>query len=176
MFRHAQNIALNWFKHNKKNPSFWDKHFPANFPFDREASINKEIKVMMYPYRTKCDLNTKNTVQIIEWSKTELYRVLQYDYNDLMQAKERLKEVESRKTENENRKILKERDANKQKEIISKLENKINNKIKTSLYNIKPFEAGYQIDIDKSLELNLKHLHEIEYKSESSKVMQAKLL
>ena len=156
MFRHAQNIALNWFKNNLTNPKFWDKNYPDTFPFDRDDDTKTDIKPVMYPYRTKVDENIKKSKQIIEWSNTELDRVLYSDIESYKKAMIKLNEIESRKTQNDNRKILKERALDKQNKIVNDLKTKIHKKIKTSLYNVKCFEAGYDIDYDESIQLNLK--------------------
>jgi len=75
MFRHAQDIAKNWFLHHDTNPKFWDKHFPANFPFNRPEA-EKYVPPVMYPYRTKVSNEVKQSAPlIVEWSETELNRV-----------------------------------------------------------------------------------------------------
>jgi len=160
MFRHAQNIALFWFQHHKSNATFWDKFFPKDFPFDRKKEDTKPIPPVMYPYRTQMPAAQWNNGEkvSVEWSDTELKRVLQQDINQLHKLQKHLQEVQSRKAENEYRKTINESDSKRTQARISELEKKIRAKLKTSLYATRPHEAGYDINIQNSIEQNYKQL------------------
>ena len=68
MFKHAQNIAQFWFQNNQNNQQFWDKNFPNDFPFDDriENDKNENLNPIMYPFRTKINLNEKQNIQLLE--------------------------------------------------------------------------------------------------------------
>jgi len=162
MFKHAQNIAQFWFQHNQKNPQFWDKNFPAAFPFDREVeATSTPLNPVMYPYRTKVNRAERKTPevidqpQVVEWSETELRRVLQFDVDQLKALEAKLKQVEQQKEENDNRRVLKQRSLAKIKKEIAGLQDVINKKLKSSIYNTQSHMAGYQVDVDQSIKVNL---------------------
>ncbi|ETO27539.1 hypothetical protein RFI_09593, partial [Reticulomyxa filosa] len=148
MFRHSQNIALYWFQHHQNNIAFWDKFYPKDFPFDRKTSNAKPIPPTMYPYRSRVPAGKWNKEKLtVEWSATELKRVLQQDIDNLHSLRQHLKEIKSRKAENEHRKIINERDTQRTQKRIDDLEKKIRARLKTSLYVSRPHEAGYDIDV-----------------------------
>eukprot|EP01083_Nonionella_stella_P192443 711354_1 len=145
MFKHAQNIAQFWFQHNQNNPQFWDKNFPNEFPFDREEKdiVSNVTNVMCYPFRTKVNGHSGlETAQVIEWSNTELNRILAVDMRELNRLKKQVDDIKARKEENESRKILKERALNKANRNVEKLSELIKQKIKTSIYNTQSHQAG----------------------------------
>eukprot|EP01084_Bolivina_argentea_P050982 93794_1 len=159
MFKHAQNIAQFWFQHNQNNPQFWDKNFPNEFPFDREEKdiVSNVTNVMCYPFRTKVNGHSGlETAQVIEWSNTELNRILAVDMRELNRLKKQVDDIKARKEENESRKILKERALNKANKNVEKLSELIKQKIKTSIYNTQSHQAGYEINVDQSIEVNWK--------------------
>jgi len=160
MFRHAQNIALNYFKNHKTNPKFWDKKFPPNFPFDRpeDKIVKTKINATMYPYETKLPkVDSKRSKPIVvNWSESELQRTLSDDITVLREAKKKLKQIEQQSTENDYRKTLKERSITKTKQKISEIEHSIKSKLKTSFYATRFHESGYEIDINESINANWK--------------------
>lgn len=164
MFKHAQNIAQFWFQHNQHNPQFWDKNFPMDFPFDRvekatEAQTAKAANPVCYPYRTKVNGNgdkVATTPQVIEWSETELRRIVAADVAKLNFLQNKLKQIEAYREENDNRKILKQRSLQKVQKAIDECEKLLNSKIKASIYNTQAHQAGYQVDVDTSIKQNVK--------------------
>jgi len=165
MFRHAQNIALNYFKHHTTNPKFWDKKFPPNFPFDRpeDKHMKPKISPNMFPYETKLpngDPKRKKPI-VVNWSETELKRTLNDDITLLHETKAHLKAVEQQAAENEYRKILKERSIKKTKQKIAEIENTIKSKLKTSLYATRFHESGYEVNIEESINQNWEKLQGI---------------
>lgn len=149
MFKHAQNIALNWFQHQRTNPKFWDKNYPADFPFDRDEEAPMVVSPTMYPYLSR-SLVAGEDIKV-DWSDTELRRVLGTDVGKLKAAKAHLAELDAYQPENENRRILKERDVARTTAEAERLESVMREKLKVSLYAIKSHESGYSIDIDKSI-------------------------
>lgn len=159
MFKHAQNIAQFWFQHNQTNPQFWNKNFPADFPFEdgTEDKVASVANPVMYPFRTKVNLqNKQGAPEVIEWSDDEMKRVFGSDVEELNRLQNKLKEVKARSTENENRKILRDRMMAKTTNEIDALNQSIRQKIKSSIYNTKPHQAGVILDIDQSVETNMK--------------------
>eukprot|EP01083_Nonionella_stella_P012062 34251_1 len=161
MFKHAQNIALFWFKNNKENPEFWDKNFPSDFVFEDRAAAAPSAaiaeNVTMYPYRTKV-IEANDDPQVIEWSETELKRIFENDIETLNQLKKKLEKVKKGKEENENRTILKKRHLDKLNTEIHQLTAAIEQKLKTSIYNTQCHQAGYEIDVDQSIKTNKQKL------------------
>merc|ERR1719461_2327615 len=98
-----------WFQHNADNAQFWDKHFPTDFPFDREESSETESPAnpTMYPFRTKV---AERGVQeeVVEWSETELRRIFGGDVERMRRLRREKERVEGFKEENAERKVLKE--------------------------------------------------------------------
>merc|ERR1712176_1074581 len=163
MFKHAQNIAQFWFQHNQSNPQFWDKNFPADFPFDDrtedelQSVMASSANAVMYPFRTKINRGIKKSEsEIIEWSENELKRIFSADIEQLNVLQNKLKEVKGRSTENENRIILKQRMMEKTNNEIAELNKLIRQKVKSSIYNTKCHQAGYDIDVEQSIEVNMK--------------------
>lgn len=157
MFKHAQNIAQFWFQNNQNNPQFWDKNFPNDFPFDRDDDLSTTTTTIqnpvMYPFRTKVNIKPEKD-EIIEWSNTELNRIFSNDIKKLNNLKERLSQIKLQKEENENRKVLKQRALNKTEKEIDDLEKMIKQKIKTSIYNTQSHQAGYNINVNESININ----------------------
>jgi len=160
MFKHAQNIALYWFQHHQTNAQFWDKFFPKDFQFDRKKEDTKAIPPVMYPYTTRLPVTEwdKHHEVNVEWSDTELKRVFERDIRQLHALQTHLREVQSRKAENDYRKTINEKDSKRTSERISELEKKIRAKLKTSMYITRPHEAGYDIDVAHSVDKNFQKL------------------
>jgi len=161
MFKHAQNIAQFWFQHNQNNPQFWNKNFPADFPFEDgtedDAPAPNMANPVMYPYRTKINLqNKQSSPEIIAWSDTEMKRVFGSDTEQLKHLENKLKEVKARSTENENRIILKQRMMDKTNKEIDALRQSMRQRVKSSIYNTKFHQAGYVVDVKSSIETNMK--------------------
>merc|ERR1712154_165198 len=159
MFKHAQNIAQFWFQHNQNNPQFWNKNFPADFPFEdgTEDKVAAVVNPTMYPFRTKINLqNKQNAPEIIEWSDDEMKRVFGSDVEELNKLQNKLNEVKARSTENENRIILKQRMMEKLSKEIDQMNNSIRQKVKSSIYKTQFHHAGYDVDVDQSVEINMK--------------------
>lgn len=53
-----------------------------------------------------------------------------------------------------NREILKDRAVNRTKEVIGVIESEIRAKLKTSMYNVRSHDAGYNVDVANSVEKN----------------------
>ena len=101
MFRHAQNIALYWFQNHANNVQFWDKNFPPDFEFDRDdGSSGPQPLPIMYPYVSRASAQTVGKTVEIDWSETELQRVLNNDLKALKEQKTRLANLEAQDTQN----------------------------------------------------------------------------
>merc|ERR1712173_356079 len=115
------------------------------------------LNPVMYPFRTKVNLkNKQSTPEIIKWSDDEMKRIFGSDVEELNKLQKKLNEVKARSTENENRIILKQRMMEKTSKEIDALNGVIRQKIKTSIYNTKFHSAGYSVDVDLSVETNMK--------------------
>jgi len=155
MFKHAQNIAQFWFQHNQQNEQFWDKNFPEDFLFDRdEGAPPGAANPTLYPFRTKVAEQSPSP-HLIQWSDTELNRVFRGDIDRLHALQSELERAEALGEDNENRKVLKQRRTDKVSAEIDAVRQELFRKIKASLYNTQSHQAGYTIDIDESIRLNL---------------------
>merc|ERR1719295_1309465 len=155
MFKHAQNIAQFWFQHNQQNEQFWDKNFPADFPFDREAvAPPSTASPVLYPFRSKV-ANPEACSDRIEWSNTELERVFGGDVQRIKALQQELQSVQAQSADNEHRVILKERAVHKLSAQISEMEETLSRRVKASVYNTRSHLAGYTVDVDASIAVNL---------------------
>lgn len=153
MFKHAQNIAQFWFQNNDENEQFWDKNFPDDFEFDREVGDGVPPVPQMYPYRTK--ISSESVVHPnIEWSETELNRVLGQDIRRMRALRTKYAKIEGYKADNDDRRELKERELGEVGEKIKIVESVIQAKLKTSVYNVRCHEAGYEVNVDDSVRIN----------------------
>ena len=111
----------------------------------------------LYQIGTKINRqNQKSEPEIVEWSDNELKRVFGSDVEQLNVLQNKLKEVKARSTENENRVILKQRMMDKLNKEIDALNELIRQKVKSSIYNTKSHQAGYEINVNQSIEKNVK--------------------
>lgn len=152
MFKHAQNIALNWFMHHRTNPQFWDNKWPSDFDFGREEVAAPVKSPSMYPYMSRSWTAGDNLE--VKWSETEVRRVMGADLAKLKNVKAHLAELAKYTPENENRKILKDRDVERSEKLEAQLTKSMREKLKVALYAIKSHESGYHIDIEKSINEN----------------------
>jgi len=152
--------SIKLFQNHKTSPKFWDKKFPPNFPFDREEDkhVKPKINPIMYPYETKLPKDSKKRQVVINWSESELKRTLNDDIAALRETKEQLKNIEKQSTENEYRKILKDRATTKTKQKIVDIENIIKSKLKTSFYATRYHESGYDVNVEQSINENWKKI------------------
>jgi len=112
----------------------------------------------MYPYETKLPKDSKKRQVVINWSESELKRTLNDDIAALRETKEQLKNIEKQSTENEYRKILKDRATTKTKQKIVDIENIIKSKLKTSFYATRYHESGYDVNVEQSINENWKKI------------------
>ena len=82
-------------------------------------------------------------------------RVFGGDLNKLGAMRSELKTVQGQKAENENRKILRQRAIDKLNAEIGEMEKGLKQRIKSSIYNAQCHLAGYDVNVDESMERNL---------------------
>ena len=110
----------------------------------------------MYPFRSKVSEARKaqKEAETLSWSEAELARVFGGDVARLKRLRERESEVASWAAENSDREVLKARATEQVRGEIAQLEAAMKNKLKTSVYNTQSHQAGYEVDVQASVDQN----------------------